>query len=499
MARTEKPGSNSRHEREQLDVAREVEALLSWYAEKPGAVRHATAVGLAEAVGYGREVATMDSATQDAGPRWNAFQYSRYWHWRTRQAARAAAAAASGGAAPAAEQLRAKTEEEDEADSRDLRPRGPPPLDSRGEPIPPAAVKGISAESRLRVLRAAVRLHGTPLQTAVTPPTAVRSADLSVLLAADAPGRAVLALAPPTPRNLAAHAAARASRRAGVAFAVQACEGALSAEPAAGDTLFVPGGWIASEATAEASTALAGAYLAVHSAAEHLAAARLEDALRLPARSRFPGFRQVMFLLAAGYAPRVRALAGLDPEDLAFRVAMRAALRQTAQAAAAAPAANGESFIEEDGAGSRDSEDDFVASEAADSEASEEDDFAAAESPEEANPNAGSSPSDSGSGDGVSDASGNPGAAAEAPPSIPDPHGLLDELEVANDADFEASADEAGDEEEGLEEDLGTLAGGTLKEEEGESCLEASRGAKGGAAKKKPSVKSRLMKKLRIK
>lgn len=50
-------------------------------------------------------------------------------------------------------------------------------------------------------------------------------------------------MAPPTPQNLAALAAARASGRGGAgAFAVQACEGALSAELAAGDALFVPGG-----------------------------------------------------------------------------------------------------------------------------------------------------------------------------------------------------------------------------------------------------------------
>lgn len=39
-----------------------------------------------------------------------------------------------------------------------------PPLDSLGRPIPAAAVKGISANSRLRLLRATVRLHGTPLE-----------------------------------------------------------------------------------------------------------------------------------------------------------------------------------------------------------------------------------------------------------------------------------------------------------------------------------------------
>ena len=50
-------------------------------------------------------------------------------------------------------------------------------------------------------------------------------------------------MAPPTPQNLAALAAARASGRgAGGAFAVQACEGALRAELAAGDALFIPGG-----------------------------------------------------------------------------------------------------------------------------------------------------------------------------------------------------------------------------------------------------------------
>ena len=39
--------------------------------------------------------------------------------------------------------------------------------------------------------------------------------------------------------------------------------------------------------------ALAGTYLALGSVVEHLAAARVEDALGLPARARFPGFRKV--------------------------------------------------------------------------------------------------------------------------------------------------------------------------------------------------------------
>ncbi len=69
---------------------------------------------------------TADSATQGAGPRWNAFQLSRYLQWRQRQAQRGAAAAPLGDAA-AAGVLRPKAEEEDEADSRDLRPRGRAP------------------------------------------------------------------------------------------------------------------------------------------------------------------------------------------------------------------------------------------------------------------------------------------------------------------------------------------------------------------------------------
>ena len=56
----------------------------------------------------------------------------------------------------------------------------------------------------------------------------------------------------------------------------------------------LPGGWIAAETTAEAAVALAGAYLTLGCAAEHLAIAAVEDALRVPARARFPGFRQVL-------------------------------------------------------------------------------------------------------------------------------------------------------------------------------------------------------------
>jgi len=46
-------------------------------------------------------VTTADSATQGAGPRWNAFQLSRYLQWRQRQAQRGAAAAPLGDAAAA--------------------------------------------------------------------------------------------------------------------------------------------------------------------------------------------------------------------------------------------------------------------------------------------------------------------------------------------------------------------------------------------------------------
>ena len=68
-----------------------------------------------------------------------------------------------------------------------------------------------------------------------------------------------------------------------------------------------------------------------------------------------------------------------------------------------------------------------------------------------------------------------------------------------DDADFEASAGEKEvlEEDEGLEQGLGTLADGALQEEEGESLLDTSKGK--AKASKKPSVKSRLMKKLRIK
>ncbi len=49
----------------------------------------------------------------------------------------------------------------------------------------------------------------------------------------------MLALAPPTPANLRACAAAGAAR--GAALDVQACQGALCADLAPGDTLFLPG------------------------------------------------------------------------------------------------------------------------------------------------------------------------------------------------------------------------------------------------------------------
>jgi len=49
-----------------------------------------------------------------------------------------------------------------------VRTSRPLPLDSRGNPLPAAVVKGISAESRLRMLSATIPLQGTQLQARST-------------------------------------------------------------------------------------------------------------------------------------------------------------------------------------------------------------------------------------------------------------------------------------------------------------------------------------------
>ena len=72
------------------------------------------------------------------------------------------------------------------------------------------------------------------------------------------------------------------------------------------------GGWIAAETSADAAAALAGAYLTAGCAAEHLAAARVEDALGRPARLRYPGFRQARARLRPG-AHRLRG--GSIPDE----------------------------------------------------------------------------------------------------------------------------------------------------------------------------------------
>ena len=67
------------------------------------------------------QVATLDSATQGPGPRWNAFQYSRYWRYKEREATWGALGGCGARSqALTAEQLRAAAEEADEADSRQL-------------------------------------------------------------------------------------------------------------------------------------------------------------------------------------------------------------------------------------------------------------------------------------------------------------------------------------------------------------------------------------------
>lgn len=75
------------------------------------------------------QVATSDSATQGPGPRWNAFQYSRYWQFKEREAAwRAAGGRVASSQPPSAE-------EADEADSRQLRTGCVPFMDLLGSGV----------------------------------------------------------------------------------------------------------------------------------------------------------------------------------------------------------------------------------------------------------------------------------------------------------------------------------------------------------------------------
>ena len=86
----------------------------------------------------------------------------------------------------------------------------------------------------------------------------------------------MLALVPPTPRNLATYCAWAASARFAGVFLPAHCEGVLRVELGPGDTLVLPGGWAHAAATTSAAVLLGGCFLRRDALALQLEAWRIE-------------------------------------------------------------------------------------------------------------------------------------------------------------------------------------------------------------------------------
>ena len=306
------------------------------------------------------DVRVVDAGGGD-GPRWRPVQWALYC--AAREAAAGPPARAASGASI-----------EDEADSAAV---AAPAAAAPALPSP----RGISAESKRRLLVAEVTLDGTPL--ACGPPAAVAAADavppawpatdfgpppsagatLSLHPAggfADwctppggactwifgLAGRRLVLCAPPTPANEAAYAAwARGPARGATALAA-ALRGVVRAEVRPGDAAFVPAGWLAAAATPAdhlPSSALVGGVLLGAAAAAIAAASALEDEAGAKARERWPAFERAAWRVAARLAGVVvAALPRAAAAGVEAGVARRAAARATAAAAAAEAAAEAE-------------------------------------------------------------------------------------------------------------------------------------------------------------
>ncbi|PRW57186.1 lysine-specific demethylase 2A isoform X1 [Chlorella sorokiniana] len=340
---------------------------------------------LASRIGIATEVHTMDVQTQGEGPRWTLHQWCLYWEAR-RAASREPppALAAAGGAAgagglasgaltgsqqqPGTARAGRPAPAEDEADSAAVKRKR-----TAEEEAAAQHMKGISAESKKRVLEvSALSLTGTALEAEVSPPAAVSAVDLAQQVwpegAPSRPstsvnlvmspegaytdfhlavggssvwlhclsGRRVLALVPPTPRNLATYVAWAASARYAGVFLPAHCEGVVRLEMGPGDTLIIPGGWAHASATTASAVLLGGSFLRRDALALQLEAWRIEDHLAVRPRFRYPAFKQVLWYAAAAFAKRLQRLSGLPGPELKQRVAERLTVMAQEEAAAAA-------------------------------------------------------------------------------------------------------------------------------------------------------------------
>ena len=374
-------------------------------APAPPALPWWTPDGLAAALGPDTDLPglrVLDPCGGD-GPRWRPRQWALYCAARSATARPPRTPSAPRRAASGASV-------EDEADSTQVVRRqrsqqqllqgeggaaSPPALTS-----PPAAHRGISAESRKRLLTAEVILDGTSLG-GVAPPAAVAAADavppswppalgpspragaaLSLYPAGGftdwrpspggatawlfgLAGRLAVVSAPPTKQNEATFAAwvtdTPPGARSGAAL-VRSLQGIMRADIRPGDALFVPAGWLTATAApslgpsaADGASALTGAALLASTAPALAAASALEDDVGARPRHRWPAFEAVAWcvvdrlasVLCAALPPATAAAieAGVARDTAARRAAAEAtaaAAAREAEARAAAAAARAE-------------------------------------------------------------------------------------------------------------------------------------------------------------
>jgi hypothetical protein len=302
----------------------------------------------------------FDSPSQEEGPLWTLHQWKLYWNKKTMKPAKPhndGAVVADTAVAPS-------------------KPSDPP-------------LEGIDKDYLTRLLcLPALQITGTSLESEISAPAAVQSADLcsnlglveaipqaqlpillgmypnrSFVNSTMAPGgasvwihlvsgTATIAVSPPVPKNIATYAAWACGGKSTGYFLHSKCEGSAKAELVAGDTLLLPPGYTYSLAVTSSAEIVSGGFLRSDSLAIHLDAFRIEKAAGISPRRQYPEFKQLMWRTAAKYAVLLTGLAKNKMENvdsIEGKVASRAlemeredkkaAEKTAAQARAAAAAA----------------------------------------------------------------------------------------------------------------------------------------------------------------
>ncbi|WFD29077.1 [histone H3]-dimethyl-L-lysine(36) demethylase [Malassezia sp. CBS 17886] len=101
-------------------------------------------------------------------------------------------------------------------------------------------------------------------------------------------GRKVFLFAAPTPKNLAAYRAWTSSSRQEAEWLGDALHGVARVEIRAGETMFIPAGWIHAVHTPCDTLVVGGNFLTDHCAGMHWRLEAMEEATRVPRKFRFP-------------------------------------------------------------------------------------------------------------------------------------------------------------------------------------------------------------------